>query len=233
MKHRIFVMTGTGLALLAGAAPGAAARAGTVSWSASPASYTVFKAGRYGLDSMEEVDDRGGLFLGVESGISPSRFVELGLSIDWFHRRRARNDVVVIDTTYDLPVEGRVDVDGASTDLVPLGAVLRLRFPVGDGRFAPFVAGHLTYDVLRLSSERLVLEGNDAILIEQTDYFSGPGGGVSLGLEARLDPRFGLLFEAGAHGSEPSKDIVVDGTPLSGHVVTDGEFARIGVRLGF
>jgi hypothetical protein len=199
-----------------------------------PETYAMVKAGGYGLGSIQAGDDLdGGRFVGVESGVSPSRLVDVGLSLDWFHRERVNSDVVILDTSYDLPVEGYVDVDGSSTDLLPLGAVLRLRLPLGDGRFTPFVAGHLTYDILRLASHRVVHQGDTSVLVEQTDYFHGPGGTVSVGVDARFDPRLGLLMEAGAHGSEPSKDLVVDGTPVRGRVVTDGSFARIGVRLAF
>lgn len=233
MRRTAFTVTWMGW-LLAATTAGAAARPCDDPWRTVPETYTLIKVGRYGVAALDHGGPfDSGIFLGVESGVSPSRFVELGLSVDWFHRRRAADDVIVIDAPYDLPIEGSVDVDGASTDLVPLGAVLRLRFPVGEGRFAPYVEGQLTYDILRLTSHHLTPSSDHPVLMEETDTFYGPGGTLAFGVETRLDERIGLVLEAGGHGSRPAKDLVVDGTPIHGHVVTDGEFARIGVRLGF
>jgi len=197
-------------------------------------SYLVFKAGGYGMDTLDPRDELdSGLFLGTEIGVSPSPFVEVGMTLDWFRRRDRHDDRIAVDSPYDLPIQGRVDVDGTSTDLIPFGGIVRLRFPLGDGRLAPYVSGQLTYDILRLRYHEVFREGDGALVTEATDYFYGPGGSVALGMEARLDPRFALLFEVGAHGSEPAKDLVVDGIPVRGHVVADGEFARLGMRLAF
>lgn len=197
-------------------------------------SYTVLKVGGYGLDSLDPGQElNSGLFLGAEVGVAATRFVEVGMSFDWLHRGQSVDDRFPLDSPYDLPIEGRIDLTGSSTDLVPLGGVVRVRFPVADGTFAPFVAGQLTYDILRLQYHERLEQGNSTVLASQSDYFHGPGGTLSVGVEARLDPRFGVLFEVGTHESEPAKNLIVDGTPVRGYVVADGEFARIGMRLGF
>lgn len=233
MKRTIRIAVGTGLAALLLGAEDASAGACHPGWGADPSTFTILKAGGYGLDAIDSRGRDGGLYVGVESGVSMSRHVDFGVSVDWFHRRRANEDVVVIDGGYDLPIEGHFDVDGSSTDLIPLGAGLRVRFPMAEDRIAPFVSGQLTWDVLRLSSTDVEMVGSTAVVTERTDWFTGPGGTLSVGVEARLDPRVAFLFEAGAHGSEPEKDLTVNGTPVRGRVVTDGEFARFGVRLGF
>jgi len=234
MNRTIRIALGTGLAAVLLGAQDAAARHCGPGFGIGTSTFTMFKAGGYGLDDLDSAHAfEGGLFVGVESGVEISRHVDFGVSVDWFHRSRANTDVLLIDSAYDLPIQGHFDVDGTSTDLIPLGAGLRLRFPVADDRFAPFVSGQLTWDVLRLSSHDVEMVGGTPVVTETTDWFTGPGGTIALGVEARLDPRVGFVFEAGAHGSEPAKDIVVDGTPIRAHVVADGEFARFGVRLGF
>lgn len=198
------------------------------SWSGpGPATgYTVLKAGGYDLDRAAPGHDTlEGLFLGLELGSSWSRHVELAMTADWLRRRSGRTEVLYLDTPYDLPVEGVIELEGASTDLVPLGGLLRVRFPVAGGRFVPFVAGQLTYDILRLAYH----EGGN----EVSELFHGWGSTVTLGLEARLDERFGVLFEAGAHESEPEQDLTVGDTAITGRVKAGGEFVRVGMRFGF
>lgn len=195
--------------------------------------YTTFKAGGYAPDELAaDARGDGGLFLGVEWGISPAPPIEVGLTLDWFHRDSARGSVVVFDGPYDLPVEV-VTGEASSTDLVPLGAVVRGRFPVGDGRVLPFVAGHLTYDVLHLEANGASWEGEIGEALRDTNYFSGLGAGFSMGVEADLAPGFGLLVEAGIHQTEPGRQIRVGGLPAEARVNADGEYLRAGARFAF
>lgn len=188
--------------------------------------YAVLKAGGYDLDRVAPGHDSlEGLFLGTEVGSSLSPHVDLGLTIDWLRRRSARTEVLFLDAPYDLPVESVLELRGTSTDLLPLGGVLRLRFPVAHGRLVPFVAGQLTYDFLRLAYR----ENGD----EVSDWFHGWGSTVGLGLEARPDPRVAFLFEAGVHDSEPTQELDLGGTEAKGRVKAGGEFVRVGLRFGF
>ena len=209
---RILAAVGT-LLLAAGASHAWDGRVGAAD------GYTMLKAGGYDLDRAARGYDT------LELGSTLSPHVELGMTADWLRRRSGRTEVMLVDTPYDLPVEGVVELEGTSTDLVPLGGVLRLRMPVAGGRLVPFVAGQLTYDFLRLAYR---VDGR-----EQSEYFHGWGSTVALGLEARLDSRFGILFEAGAHESEPTKDLTVEGAPITGRVRAGGEFVRLGMRFGF
>lgn len=201
----------------------------------SPAEgYGAIKAGGYDLDralsSDEDFDD---LFLGLEAGTRLSPFAEVGFTVDWLRRRAARSDVLTIETPYDLPVEGVLDLQATSTDLVPVGGILRLRYPLADGRFAPFLAGQLTWDLLRLHYREAVANGGPIRVAERSEYFHGVGTTLSIGAEASLDPRVGVLVEAGVHESEPVKELIVDGIRVDGRVDAGGEFVRVGLRFGF
>jgi hypothetical protein len=216
------------------AAATAAAHAENGGHPRSARGYTALKVGGYDLDrAARGRDSLEGLFVGLELGSAPSRHLEFGLTADWLRRRDGRTDVLIIETPYELPVEGVVDLEGTSTDLVPLGGILRLRFPVANDRLVPFISGQLTYDFLRLAYHEVRTDGNVQRVDRQSEYFHGWGTTVALGLEARLDSTFGLLFEAGVHESEPTKGLLIDGTPLTGRVNAGGDFARLGVRFDF
>jgi hypothetical protein len=48
-----------------------------------------------------------------------------------------------------------------------------------------------------------------------------------------VDPSFGFVFEAGMHDSNPEKDLIVDGVPVTGVVDAGGEFVRLGMSFNF
>ncbi len=225
-------------ALILGAASDAAAsrrcRDGSSSYPGTVSGYGAIKAGGYALDAISGTeDDLDGLFLGFEWGVSPSPYVDMGFTVDWLHRSDGRSETVILDAPYELPVSGALELGGSSTNLVPMGGLVRLRMPVADGRIVPFVSGQLTWDVLRLEYREAVDEGDYTALYEESEYFTGWGTSLALGLVANLDGGFGLLFEAGTHLSEPTSDIEIDGVPVEAMVDADGEFARIGMRFAF
>ncbi|MFN8178476.1 MAG: hypothetical protein U0167_11115 [bacterium] len=194
--------------------------------------YTAFKVGGYAPDALTSSDQGGGgLYLGGEWGISPAPPLELGFTVDWFHRDRQRGEIVTLDGPYDLPVQ-IITGEDTSTDLVPLGGVVRARFPVGDGRLAPFVAGHLSLDVLHLDAQGASFDGPAAAL-QDTHWFAGFGTGISTGVEANLAPGFGLLVEAGLHNSEPGRHLRIDGMPAEARVQAGGDYLRAGARFAF
>jgi hypothetical protein len=193
--------------------------------------YGVLKFGGYGLDHVRAPGGGMDSFLGLELGSSPAPYVQLAFTVDWLRRRNAHSEVFLLDTPFDLPVEGVVDVEGTSTDLVPVGGLLRLRFPVADGRIVPFVSGQLSYDLLRLSYRDG--SGFPATIDEQTEYFHGLGTTVAVGAEAVLDPRFGLMLEAGIHDAKLTNDMLYRGVPVDARVDAGGEFVRFGLRFGW
>jgi hypothetical protein len=193
--------------------------------------YGVLKFGGYGLDHVRTAGSDMDSFLGIEVGSAPAPYVQLAFTVDWLHRSNSHNEVYLLDTNFDLPVEGVIDVDATSTDLVPVGGLLRLRFPVADGRIVPFVSGQLSYDLLRMSYR----DGTDGFgrVTEETEYFHGLGTTVSLGAEAVLDPRFGVMLEAGIHDAELTNDLLYGGVPVDAQVDAGGEFVRLGLRFGW
>lgn len=198
--------------------------------------YTTFKLGGFGTDAADTPASTGsgdwGLYVGAEWGISPVPNLDLGLSWDWFHREDTHGSVLTVDDPYALPVEF-VAANGTSTDLIPFGAVIRAKFPVGNGQLAPFIAGHVGWDLLRLGFSDVYSDGGGAVLIEDTEWFHGMSAGLSTGVEAAIGPGVGVVFEAGLHQSEPHKNLVLDGVPVQARVDADGEFVRAGVRLAF
>jgi hypothetical protein len=198
---------------------------------ARSSTYTVLKGGAYGLTSLPSEGSPDGLYFGLEMGTRPSRFLEIGFAIDWFRRRDGTSEVFLLDTPYDLPVEGVIDLRKTSTDLIPLGGVLRLRFPAGGGHLVPFVSGQVGFDLLRLSASEGTRSGG--VILEQTEYFTGIGTSVGGGIEATLDGNAGLLFEAGYHHSRPDKSLEVDGIQVRGRVDASGGYARFGLKFRF
>ena len=192
----------------------------------------AIKAGGYDMSELEPGRDSfDGLFLGAEWGEAPSRHVAFGLTADWFHRRRGEEEVLLIDTPYELPVHGVVELQGTSTDLVPVGGKLCIRFPIKNGGLVPFIAGQLTYDVLRLAYREVETSAGSESVGEQDDFFHGMGKGLSAGIEARLDDSFDLLVELGLHESKPGKSMTIRDVPLRGEVDAGGGYARVGMRF--
>lgn len=202
-------------------------------WHPAAQTYGVLKAGGYGLDAtLSPQGDFESLYLGAEVGTAPSPYVQVGFTLDWLRRRNETSEFYLLDTPYDLPVEGVLNLEATSTDLIPLGGILRLRYPVGDGTFVPFISGQLTYDLLRLEYRAVDNNGPFSTVEQQTDYFHGLGTSVSLGFEANVDPAVGLMFEVGVHESEPTQGLFVGDLPVDARVNAGGEYVRIGLRMG-
>jgi hypothetical protein len=189
----------------------------------------MFKAGEYAPNALHDNTD-GGMFLGLEWGASPAPPLELGFTLDWYHREHTHGSVVALDGPYDLLVQV-VTGEGTSTDLIPIGGVVRIRFPLG--RLLPFVAGHFTYDVLHLDAVAVTSPGDVEVALQNTNWFGGFGAGVSVGAELDLAPTFGVVVECGWHESEPTRGFIVNGIPAQARVNADGEYARAGVRFAF
>ena len=197
-----------------------------------PPTYTALKFGGYGLTGFSaQQEETNGLFFGFEAGVRPSPLVELAVTADWFRRRNAVSEVFLLDTPYELPVEGVIDLEHSAIDLVPLGALLRLRFPAAAGHFVPFVSGAITYDLLRMSASEHTEDG--AVIFESTEYFTGVGTTIAGGLEITLGQTTGLLFEAGYHHAKPDKHINWYGNPIRARVDASGGYGRIGLKFGF
>ncbi len=217
-------------------ATSASARPGCPPYSGGslPTGYSTFKIGGYGMDAPGVTDDLdSGLFVGAEVGVSPTPYVDVGFTMDWYRRSHDDGNVILIEGPYEIPVQGRIEGSGASTNLIPLGGVVRLRMPVGDGRIAPFLSAGVTWDILRLHYRDVEIVGDTATITETTDYFHGPGATFALGVEASPAPGFGVVLEIGGHASEPTKDLEVNGIPVQATANADGEFARIGLKLSF
>ena len=200
-------------------------RRGSRRW-AHPESYMILKGG--GLF----VAEKDGLYLGVEVGGSVDDVVDVGVSLDYFHRSTSER-VRLADTQFeDLPVEVVATLDQSSAHLVPLGLTLRVRLPFGGDTFAPFVSGTAAYETLFLNN---VGDPNseDPIqrLLDEDETFSGFGWQAAAGLDLRLSPTLGVYGEIGMHRSSPGTEIDYQGLPVDLKVDLDGAFLRGGLRL--
>ena len=233
MRHHVGILLGLTALLPAPAADAHRPAPACPPWHPPVQTYTTFKVGGFGADALgPHGGSNWGLFLGAEWGIAPAPPIELGMSIDWFHRRDDRGAVLFVDDLYAYPVEVWA-ADGTTTDLIPFAAVVRARFPVGNGQLTPFVAGQLGWDVLRLELRRVVTDGSAVALLEGVEWFHGMAAGFSAGLEAAVGPGVSLVFEAGLHDSEPHRNLFIGGIPVTARVDADGEYARAGVKLAF
>ncbi len=190
--------------------------------------YAAFKAGGYDADAQWSGD--GGLFLGFEWGVTPVPPVDFGFAVDWVHRNNRGEAILVTDDPFPFPAEWEITT-GVSSDLVPMGPVLRARMPIADSRIVPFISGHLTYDVMRV--EWTVIDEFNGQLVTDGEWFHGLGAGAAVGVEAQMSPGLALLVEAGLHDSEPGREFRVNGVPLDVRVDAGGEFARAGLRVSF
>lgn len=192
-------------------------------------SYTTLKFGGYDLNAQTRSGESGSMFFGAEWGFMPSENLQVGMFIDWLRRRNAVSEVYFADEPFDLPVENRIDLERTETDLVPLGMVLRLRMPVGDQGVTPFVAGAVSYDILRMH-----YAGEDyGDYLETTEYFGGWGGTLSGGLEYAVAPAVSLMGEVGFHSSRPHQHLDYYDGSVRAEVDAGGSFARFGLSLRY
>ncbi|MCA9752006.1 MAG: hypothetical protein KC591_07425 [Gemmatimonadetes bacterium] len=195
----------------------------------TPPTFAAIKVGGYAFTGGDAGDALGGLLLGGEVGVRPSPYVEFGLTADWVRRRNARSEVFLLDTPYDLPVEGVIDLERSETDLVPIGGLFRVRFPNANAPIVPFVTGALTVDLLRMGASESTPSGQ--LVFDDAEYFTGLGGTIAAGLEGAIAPGASLLFEAGYHHSRPDKEVDWFGDPIRARVDASGGYARIGVTF--
>ncbi len=175
----------------------------------------------------------GGTYVGVETGITASEVLDVGFSVDYFHRRSRDLDVwFETDHGFDPPVRGEITRFESSADFVPIGVTARLRLPTGTQACRPFVAATLAYEVLHLSffDRNAPVRPYDNILTND-ETFMGFGWQASAGVDFGLAPGVGVFGELGLHRGTPSQAVEVNGDPVDLRVQMNGAFLRGGVRV--
>ncbi len=200
------------------------------SGSHAPDTYAILKGGGLYVADGGGTD---GLYLGLELGGEVERVFDLGLSVDYFHKRTRDLQVLFDSHDYQFPVHATVTNFESSADFVPLGFTVRLKLPMATGAVTPFVSGTLAYEILHLGlvdRNRPPRPYQD--LLGDSETFTGFGWQAAAGVQVAGSPSLGLFGELGLHRSSPSQSAVVNGTPVDLKVDLDGGFLRAGLRVG-
>lgn len=130
-----------------------------------------------------------GLWVNGELGSEVGDALDLGVRVNWYHRATDRSQVV---STYTDPAgnvgQRVIETSNVETNLVPLMAILRVRFPV-TSEFQPYVGGGLGWEWLTVS-------GTDQNGLDFQDDYDGFGGQVFAGVNMGVSPNMGLYGEA-------------------------------------
>ncbi|MFQ5600722.1 MAG: hypothetical protein ACE5G2_09210 [Candidatus Krumholzibacteriia bacterium] len=193
----------------------------------TPESYLILKGGGLHVSEDPSTD---GVYLGLELGGSVEDVVDIGFSVDYFHRSSSEMLVLQESEVEDLPFRLVATLDESAVHLVPIGLTMRVRIPLAGDRVTPFVSGTIAYEALFLenpSTEDPDLQG----ILEEDETFTGFGWQAAAGVDVGLSPSFGLFGEVGLHRSSPSREIELDGVPVDLKVDLDGAFLRGGLRV--
>ncbi|MGE5179513.1 MAG: outer membrane protein [Bacteroidota bacterium] len=130
-----------------------------------------------------------GLWGNAEMGGLVGDALDLGVRVNWYHRSSDNSQIVSTYTDPNGLVHQQV-LEGTSveTNLVPVMAVLRVRFPV-TGQFQPYVGGGLGWEWLSVS-------GTDSSGFDIQNDYDGFGAQVFGGLNVGVAPNTGLYGEA-------------------------------------
>jgi len=169
-----------------------------------------------------------GLYVSGAFGAEIAPQIDLGGQISWYHRSVGGSQFVY---EYEDPagnirrvVEEAGEID---TDLVPLMATMRVRFPVSP-QFQPYVGGGLGF-------EWLTVEGTDIDGNFFSDDYSGFGAQVLGGMNFKVNPEVALYGEAVWNLSTVSADFDDPflGATIHEEVDFDGVGFHAGLRFGF
>ncbi len=183
-----------------------------------------------GIGSFDPSNQPGsGLFLNGAIGAElPNSPVDLGVGLSWYHRSTGGSEFV---TSFEDPAgnQGRrvIQTDEVTTDLVPLMAFLRLRFPMGQG-IEPYVGAGAGW-------EWLMVEGVDSDGFAFSDDYSGFGAQVFGGMNFTVGQNTALYGEVLYNSSTVSADFYDPfyGVDVRDEIDMDGAALHAGVRLRF
>ena len=150
-----------------------------------PQYYAVIGAGSFDPDKQPG----NGLWGNAEMGGLVGDALDLGVRVNWYHRSSDNSQSVSTFTDPNGLVHQQV-LEGTSveTNLVPVMAVLRVRFPV-TGQFQPYLGGGLGWEWLSVS-------GTDSSGFDIQNDYDGFGAQVFGGLNVSVAPNTGLYGEA-------------------------------------
>lgn len=152
--------------------------------------YTPHYFGTLGAGGFDPDDQPGnGLWLNGELGSEVGEALDLGVRVNWYHRESGNSQVI---STYTDPAgnvgERVVETSDVETNLLPLMAILRVRFPV-TREFQPYVGGGVGWEWLSVS-------GTDQDGFDFQDDYDGFGAQLFGGLNVGVSPNLALYGEA-------------------------------------
>ncbi len=184
----------------------------------TPHYYGTLGAGNFDPDAQPG----NGLWVNGELGSEVGEALDLGVRVSLYHRASGRSQVVSDFTDPAGNVGQRViDTNNVETNLIPLMAVLRVRFPV-TREFQPYVGGGIGWEWLTVS-------GTDAAGFDFQDDYDGLGmqllGGLNLGVSQNMalygegvwnKSTVSAKFFDPTFGGEVKEEIEMDGLALHG-----------------
>jgi hypothetical protein len=174
---------------------------------------------------------RRGVSLGLEMGGTVRELLDIGVSVDYFYGGSSRTAPVATLPGGGFPVSLVETVDESSAHLLPAGLTLRLRVPIPNDRFVPFVSGTVAYEWLFFHNVGQ-LPSDPLLHALQEESFTTVSWMGAAGLNLKVSPAFEVFGEAGLHHGSPAQTVLVNGAPVELKVLLDGVYARAGLRLG-
>jgi opacity protein-like surface antigen len=169
-----------------------------------------------------------GLYLNGAFGSVLADRLDLGLQLSWYHRSTGGSEFV---QEYQDPAGNTrrdvIQLGDVNTDLVPVMATLRVRFPTSSS-LEPYVGGSLGW-------EWLTIEGTDANGLSFSDDYDGFGAQALGGANIKLNPEVALYGEAVWNISTPSAEFYDPGLGaiIKEEVKFDGVGFHAGLRFRF
>lgn len=182
-----------------------------------------------GLGGYEPSDQPGnGLYVIGSVGTELQSPIDLGLSAALYHRSTGGSQFV---TTFEDPAGNTgqrvIETSDISTDLVPLMAFVRVKFPSGPA-IQPYVGAGIGW-------EWLLVEGTDQDGFAFSDNYDGFGAQVFGGVNFTVSPNTALYGELLYNTSTVSADFYdpAYGVTVRDEIDMDGAAAHAGLRFRF
>lgn len=194
-------------------------RAGGYGYGYRPEYFATIGVGTFGPTNQPG----SGLYLDGAVGSTFAQQLDLGLQMSWYHRSSGGSEFVR-QYTDPAGVTRRdvIQTGSTDTDLVPIMATLRVRFPVSEG-VQPYVGGALGW-------EWLTVQGADLAGNEFRDDYDGFGAQILGGVNFDLSPEIGAYGEAVWNLSTPSADFYDN--VLGATVHEEVDFNGVGIHGG-
>lgn len=166
-----------------------------------------------------------GLWLNGELGTEVGDAVDLGVRMNLYHRESGHSQVVSQFTDPAGNVGQRViETSNIETNLVPLMAILRVRFPVSRD-FQPYAGGGVGW-------EWLTVNGTDTDGFDFQDDYDGFGAQLFGGLNLGVSPNLAVYGEALWNKSTVSAEFFDSDPLVNGNVRDEIDVDGLGIHGG-